>query len=111
MRLSTNFAPPSSPASYIDNLKGGLVMVRMRIACLAVGMVVLLARSPGEAGEKGLVKKTRTFKTVDGLDIKADVYRADDEAVRPAVVWIHGGALMFGGRGSVPKNLLDLCKA
>jgi acetyl esterase/lipase len=56
------------------------------------------------------MKKTYTYKTVDKLDIKADVYRAADKVVRPVVVWIHGGALIMGSRNSVPRNLLDLCR-
>jgi acetyl esterase/lipase len=56
------------------------------------------------------VKKTYTYKTVDKLDIKADVYRTDDKVVRPVVVWIHGGALITGSRTGMPRNLLDLCK-
>jgi acetyl esterase/lipase len=38
------------------------------------------------------------------------VYRADDEVVRPGVVWMHGGALIVGSRHGVPRALLDLCR-
>src|SRR5262249_13775470 len=38
-------------------------------------------------------------------------YRPEDAAVRPVVVWIHGGALINGSRTSVPRQLLDLCRA
>jgi acetyl esterase/lipase len=45
------------------------------------------------------------------LEIKADVHRADDEQIRPVVVWIHGGALINGHRasvsGRVKQDLLD----
>jgi acetyl esterase/lipase len=57
-----------------------------------------------------VVKKTYTYKPVGDLKIQADVYRPDDTAVRPVVVWIHGGALILGNRNSVPRNLLDLCR-
>ncbi len=54
---------------------------------------------------------THTYKTVGDLAIKADVYRQRDELTRPAVVWIHGGALIGGHRGDVPdrvkKHMLD----
>jgi acetyl esterase/lipase len=53
------------------------------------------------AAEAEFVKKTYTYKTVGKLKIKADVYRADDDIVRPVIVWIHGGALINGGRGGV----------
>src|SRR5947208_5360195 len=55
-------------------------------------------------------KKTHTYKTVNDIAIQADVYRFGDDKVRPAVVWIHGGALIVGSRRDVPTQLLDLCK-
>ncbi len=52
-----------------------------------------------------------TYKTVGDLAIKADVYRPQNELTRPAVVWIHGGALIVGNRagidGRVKKHALD----
>jgi acetyl esterase/lipase len=60
---------------------------------------------------QNLTKKTYTYKTVDGLDLQADVYRPDDAKARPVVVWIHGGALIMGNRNSVPKNFYELCKS
>lgn len=55
--------------------------------------------------------QTYTYKRAGELEIKADVYRADDDKVRPVVVWIHGGALINGGResvnGRVKKMFLD----
>src|SRR5262249_57087736 len=54
-------------------------------------------------------KTTHVFKTVDKVKIEADVYRSDSAEKRPVLVWLHGGALIMGGRNSVPRNLLDLC--
>ena len=55
--------------------------------------------------------QTYTYKQVRDLEIKANVYREDDEKIRPVVVWIHGGALIIGGRdgvnGRVKKMFLD----
>jgi acetyl esterase/lipase len=42
--------------------------------------------------------KTCTYKTVGKLEVKADVYRAEDRVLRPVVIWIHGGALIVGHR-------------
>jgi acetyl esterase/lipase len=61
--------------------------------------------------EAAFSKKTYTYKTVDKVKIQADVYRAEDDAARPVVVWLHGGALIMGGRTGVPQRLLDLCRA
>jgi acetyl esterase/lipase len=77
--------------------------------CVVAGAAVLLA-IPARAADPPLPKQTHTFKTVGDLKIQADVYRADDTTVRPAVVWIHGGALISGSRKSPPQNLLDLCR-
>jgi acetyl esterase/lipase len=56
-------------------------------------------------------KKTYTYKMVGDVKIHADVFRADDKEVRPVVLWIHGGALILGDRHSVPRDLIDLCRA
>jgi len=46
----------------------------------------------------GVIRSTWTFKRVGDLDIQADVYRPDDEELRPVVIWVHGGALIAGNR-------------
>jgi acetyl esterase/lipase len=45
-----------------------------------------------------MVRSTYTYKTVGDLRIRADVYRKPDDMVRPAILWIHGGALIMGNR-------------
>ena len=50
---------------------------------------------------------TFTYKTVGGLDIRADVHRGADKTTRPVAVWIHGGALINGGRERVPPGVKD----
>jgi len=54
-------------------------------------------------------KSTHTYKTVDARVIPADVYQAAEapSAPRPAVVWIHGGALIMGSRASIDPALRD----
>jgi acetyl esterase/lipase len=76
-----------------------------------IGLLLLLGPRAAGAAEPPLVKKTYTYKTVDEVKIQADVYRAEDDKVRPVLVWIHGGALIMGGRNSVPTQLRDLCQA
>jgi len=49
--------------------------------------------------------QTYTYKQVGDLEIKANVYRQDDEKVRPVVVWMHGGALIMGGRESIDRRV------
>lgn len=63
------------------------------------------------ANEDKVTMTTHTYKRVGKLEIKADVFRADDKVQRPVVVWIHGGALINGHRASinarVKKRMLD----
>jgi acetyl esterase/lipase len=48
--------------------------------------------------QAGLEKTTVTYRKVDGHEILADVYRPRDKALRPVIVYIHGGALIMGNR-------------
>jgi acetyl esterase/lipase len=71
---------------------------------LATTGLLMIASLPAQAEVR---KQTHTYKKVDKLEIKADVYREDDTRKRPVVVWIHGGALIMGNREGVPKRLKD----
>jgi acetyl esterase/lipase len=42
---------------------------------------------------------------VGELEIKANLYRPDDQKRRPVVVWIHGGALIMGHRDGVSDRV------
>ncbi len=52
---------------------------------------------------------TAIYKTVSGVDIQADVYRTADDTIRPAILWLHGGALIFGDRGAIAPDQLETC--
>ena len=77
---------------------------------LILGMALMLVPAGARTEEPTFSKKTYTYKTVDGVAIRADVYRTDDHRMQPAVIWLHGGALIVGSRGAVPRQLLDLCR-
>ncbi len=71
-----------------------------------MGTSFLLARhSYGQSTDAKF--ETYTYKTVGDLAIKADVYRHLGSETRPVVVWIHGGALMVGHRGQVPRRVKE----
>jgi acetyl esterase/lipase len=59
----------------------------------------------------GVQPTTYTYKTVGNLAIHADVYRQENRVTKPAVVWIHGGALIMGHRqqvdARVKQHMLD----
>jgi len=43
-------------------------------------------------------KQTYVYKTAGDCRIQADLYRLPGDQIRPAVFWIHGGALVMGSR-------------
>jgi acetyl esterase/lipase len=47
------------------------------------------------------------YKTDGNCAIHADVYRAPGDDIRPAILWIHGGALIFGGRDAINREQLS----
>lgn len=53
-------------------------------------------------------KLSYTYKKVKDLEIQADVYRSPGNELRPAIIWIHGGALIFGSRHALPDEQLQL---
>ena len=68
---------------------------QFRIALLSVLFIAGVQHVEGQE----VVRSTYTYKTTGDLHIRADVYRKPDDIVRPAVLWIHGGALIMGNRG------------
>lgn len=64
---------------------------------LAALVALFLAPLPSMTAQE-TVRCTYTYKTVGNLRIRADVYRRNDDVVRPAIFWIHGGALIMGHR-------------
>jgi acetyl esterase/lipase len=52
------------------------------------------------------LKRTYTYKVVDNCAIQADVYRSPDDALRPVILWLHGGALIMGDRTTLAPDQL-----
>ena len=52
-------------------------------------------------------KETVIYKQAGTIEIKADVYYYADTNVRPAVVSLHGGALIMGHRENLSNALKD----
>ena len=74
---------------FLKIVAGGAIGAALpRIAC---------AQPPGPT--------THLYKTVGGCQIKADVYQSAQGARKPAVMWIHGGALITGSRKSPDARL------
>ena len=88
-----------------------VIFSRVGVSCLLC--VFMLGTLFGQEAAKPepippLTKTSHVYKTVGDVKISADVYRPASMEPRPVVVWIHGGALIVGGRSQVPKNILDL---
>src|SRR2546422_8011705 len=66
---------------------------------LCIGLNVMAADQPE--------KQTVVYKKAGTLEIKADVYHYADTKVRPAVVSLHGGALIMGHRENLSNALKD----
>ena len=73
-------------------------MVLVRTALRAVVLVIVTIAGHYDVEAQDLAKRTYTYKTMQDLLIRADVYRAPDDVVRPAILYIHGGALIMGSR-------------
>lgn len=86
---------------------------------LLVAVLIMLDASPTGnaqaqtqpvAGTSKLVKSTAVYREIEGHKILADVYRPADETSRPVLVWIHGGALIMGGRESIQPQIRRLAE-
>ena len=52
-------------------------------------------------------RQTFTYKTVEECAVQADVFLLPGEPVRPALLWIHGGALIAGSRTNIRGDQLE----
>ena len=59
------------------------------IVCGIIGFLIVSGLSINTVAAE-IRMQTYTYKRVGDLEIKANVYREDDETVRSVVVWIHG---------------------
>ncbi len=57
--------------------------------------------------QSGVPPQTYVYKTDGRCAIHADVYRAPGDDIRPAILWIHGGALIFGRRDAINRVQLS----
>src|SRR5262249_39381429 len=103
---ATGTMRPISPNSPVPSYAMARFKFSMFLSCVVPAVLLPVHSRAGE----DLEKKTYAYKTNRDVEIHADVYRPGDTKVRPALVWIHGGALILGSRAGVPKQLLDLCR-
>ena len=80
-----------------------------------VAAVATLLTTPA-AADVPLEKTTVTYRVVEGHPILADVLRPGSDAIRPVIVYLHGGALIGGERDLKPeyrptREIVSLAKA
>ena len=72
----------------------------------------MMTLAAGVSRAQQMAPETVVYKVAQGCEIKADVYRTGDGTGRPALLWIHGGALINGSRkstgGLLHEGLLKL---
>jgi acetyl esterase/lipase len=60
----------------------------------------------GSDEAEAAVRQTYVYKTVGDCRIHADVFRPADKQARPVILWLHGGALIWGSRTRIrPEQL------
>ena len=70
------------------------------------GIAPVTGIAPNHQESVPIPKQTFIYKQAGDLSIKADVYRPADESIRPAILWIHGGALIAGDRNDIRRDQL-----
>ncbi len=79
-------------------------MDRQRFLKIIAGVISFL---PADAQQARLGQpETIVYKTVPGCEIKLDVYAPAGGGHHPALMYIHGGALMMGSRKGVSSPML-----
>jgi len=97
---------PSSQSSQIERR---YTHFTFRLGILLGSFLITAWMPAGQAQQANAhYKETFTYKRVGDLEIKADVYRPAGAGPHPAIVWIHGGGLIFGSRAAIPVDENDL---
>ena len=80
--------------------------VHVQVASRLITLCLLLTFTiPSMAQKTAIVAQTFVYKQVPGLEIKLDVHRPNDNIKRKVAVWIHGGALINGGRQGIHSRI------
>lgn len=60
------------------------------------------SKSPASQSPAAITKQTYIYKSSADGPIKADAYWTPRSNKQPVILWLHGGALVFGSRGQLP---------
>ena len=79
-----------------------ILLMQNTVSILGLTLCLLFLSSDSIFAQKQKTTLTTfTYKKVNDLEIKLDAHRLADKKVRPLAVWIHGGALINGGRSGI----------
>jgi acetyl esterase/lipase len=74
---------------------------------LARAQNIQRSQSPSAVGPAAFQKQTYIYKSVEGTPIKADAYWMPHSGKQPVILWLHGGALVFGSREQIPAAQVE----
>ena len=83
--------------------KGDGILRRREFLGMAAG-AALTAAIPRNGLAETAAPATAVYKTVGACQIKAEIHGAAPDARKPAVMWMHGGALITGDRHGVDRR-------
>ena len=79
--------------------------MKTKIIAVTIFGFFLFPTAYAQSSTASIEKKTFVYKTVGNLPIQADLYKiTDGPGLKPVIVWIHGGALMAGGRDNLSEE-------
>lgn len=81
----------------------------LRIALVLISLSLLCScQSESPCGGADCIETTYTYLVDGDCELQADVYALAGEAASPAILWIHPGGLITGGRDWIDSNQLML---
>jgi acetyl esterase/lipase len=95
--------------------QGDLIMKRPRSTASCIQILVLIGaallcscQSKPPRGGAEYIEDTYTYLTDGDCELKADVYAPPGEVATPAILWIHPGGMITGGRDWLDSDQLTM---
>jgi acetyl esterase/lipase len=70
----------------------------------------MMGLTPPVMAQTSLQKTTVAYRNIEGHTILADIYLPKGDALRPVIVWFHGGALIMGNRETILPEIRALAE-
>lgn len=80
-------------------------MRKILFLLIAISPAITIYGQTAQLPNNQIVKTTYIYKEVNGVQIEADFYKVkDSNSLNSVVVWLHGGALIWGSKNSLPAE-------